>query len=255
MNSSEVKSIQKMAKIAAGLYLLITVLAIYTHFYVPGELIVAGDATLTANNIAANQSLFRGGIFSELILLLSELILTLILYVIFKPVNKTLSMISAVSRLVMTTIHGFNVLNNIIVLVLLSGASYLAVFDTEELNALVMLFLDAYSYGFGLGIVFLGLHAVLLGYLIYVSGYFPKFLGVLFFLAAVGYFVDSFSQLLIPNFVPGQPLVAIPMPDPDRGVFTCLTCTYLPGKPPMIMINIHRPAPVCSCCTGKRYGN
>ena len=205
------KSIQRMAKIAAGLYLLITVLAIYTHFYVPGELIVAGDATITSNNIAANQGLFRGGIFSELIILLSEVVLTLILYVIFKPVSNTLSLIAAVSRLAMTTIHGFNVLNNIFVLVLLSGAGYLSAFEQNELNALVMFFLEGYTYGFGLGIVFLGLHAILLGYLIYVSGYFPKFLGVLFVFASLGYFIDSFSQLLLPRYVPGQAFIAIPI--------------------------------------------
>jgi hypothetical protein len=205
------KSIQRMAKIAAGLYLLITVLAIFTHFYVPGELIVAGDASKTANNIAANQSLFRGGIFSELIVLLSEVVLSLILYVIFKPVSKTLSLIAAVSRLAMTIIHGFNVLNNIFALVLLSGAAYLSAFDPNELNALVMLFLNGYTYGFGLGIVFLGLHAILLGYLIYVSGYFPKILGVLFVLASLGYFIDSFSLLLLPNYIPGQIFIALPI--------------------------------------------
>lgn len=205
------KCIHRMAKIAAGLYLLITVLAIYTHFYVPGELIVAGDATLTAKNIASNQGLFRGGIFSELLILLSEIVLTIILYVIFKPVSKTLSLIAAVSRLAMTTIHGFNVLNNIFVLILLSGVGYLSVFEPDELNALVMFFLDGYTYGFGLGIVFLGLHAILLGYLIYVSGYFPKVLGVLFMLASLGYFIDSFSLLLLPNYVPGQAFIAIPI--------------------------------------------
>jgi hypothetical protein len=205
------KSIQRMAKLAAGLYLLITVLAIFTHFYVPGELIVAGDASKTANSIAANQGLFRGGIFSELIILLSEVVLSLILYVIFKPVSKTLSLIAAVSRLAMTTIHGFNVLNKIFVLVLLSGAGYLSAFDTNELNAFVMLFLSGYTYGFGLGIVFLGLHAILLGYLIYVSGYFPRVLGVLFVLASLGYFIDSFSLLLLPSYVPGQIFIAIPI--------------------------------------------
>lgn len=205
------KSIQRMAKIAAGLYLLITVLAIYTHFYVPGELIVAGDASITAENIAANQGLFRGGIFSELLILLSEVVLTIILYVIFKPVNKTLSLIAAVSRLAMTTIHGFNVLNSIFVLVLLSGAGYLSAFEPNQLNALVMFFLEGYKFGFGLGIVFLGLHAILLGYLIYISGYFPKVLGVLFVLASLGYFIDSFSLLLLPAYVPGRAFIAIPI--------------------------------------------
>lgn len=203
--------IQRLAKLAAGLYLLITVLAIYTHFYVPGTLIVAGDATITTQNISANPGLFRSGIFTELLILLSEVILSIILYVIFIPVSRTLSLISAVSRLAMTTIHGFNVLNKVIVLILLSGAGYLSVFDPGELSALVMLFQEAYGYGFGLGIVFLVLHAAILGYLIYVSGYFPKILGVLFMLAALGYFIDSFAQLLLVDYVPGQPLVAIPI--------------------------------------------
>jgi hypothetical protein len=172
---------------------------------------VAGDASKTANSIAANQGLFRGGIFSELIILLSEVVLSLILYVIFKPVSKILSLTAAVSRLVMTTIHGFNVLNKIFVLVLLSGAGYLSVFDTNELNAFVMLFLSGYTYGFGLGIVFLGLHAILLGYLIYISGYFPKFLGVLFIVASIGYFIDSLSLLLLPSYVSGRAFIAIPI--------------------------------------------
>lgn len=210
-NTTSSNNIQMLAKLAAGLYLLITVLAIFTHFYVPGELIVAGDAELTANNIAANQGLFRGGIFTELLILLSEVILTMVLYVMFKPVNQTWSMISAVSRLAMTTIHGFNVLNKLFVLILLSGSSYLSVFDAAQLNALVLVFMEGYSFGFGLGIVFLGLHAIILGYLIYISGYFPKVLGVLFGLASLGYFLDSFGQLLIAGYVPGQPLAAIPI--------------------------------------------
>jgi len=80
----------------------------------------------------------------------------------------------------MTTIHGLNLLNKLFVLLLLSGAGYLTVFEPAQLNALVMLFLDGHTYGFGIGIVFLSLHAILLGYLIYKSGYFPKILGVLF---------------------------------------------------------------------------
>ena len=203
--------IQHLAKLAAGLYLLIAALAIFTHFYVPGELIVGGDAELTASNIAANQGLFRGGIFTELLILLSEVILTMILYVMFKPVNQTWSMISAVSRLAMTTIHGFNILNKVFVLILLSGSSYLSVFEAAELNALVLFFMEGYSFGFGLGIVFLGLHAIILAYLIYTSGYFPRVLGILFGFASLGYFFDSFGQLLIAGYIPGQPLAAIPI--------------------------------------------
>ncbi len=160
----EVKSnsIQKTARMAGVLYLLITILSIPVHFVIPAQLFVAGDAAATANHIMASEGLFRMGIGAELVLLLSEIVLSVLLYVLFKPVNKTLSLVAAVSRLAMTTIHGVNLLTRFIVLLLLSGAGYLTVFAPNQLHALMMVFLDAYDYGFTIGIVFLFLHALIL---------------------------------------------------------------------------------------------
>ena len=132
---------------------------------IPAQLIVAGDAAATANKIMASTGLFRMGIGAELLLLLSEIVLSVLLYVLLKPVNKTLSLVAAVSRLAMTTIHGANLLTHFIVLLLLGGAGYLTVFEPAQLNALGMVFLNAYDYGFTIGIVFLFLHALILGYL------------------------------------------------------------------------------------------
>ena len=199
------------ARIAGSLYLLITVLAGFIHFYIPGQLIVPGDATTTASNIIASEGLFRMGIGSELVLLLSEIVLSVLLYVLLRPVSKTLSLVAAVSRLAMTTIHGANLLVHFIVLLLLSGAGYLTVFEPDQLHALAMLFLDATGYGFTVGIVFLTLHAFLLGYLIFKSGYFPKVLGVLFIVASFGYLIDSFSHVLLPGYDTGAVYLAIPI--------------------------------------------
>ena len=117
---------QVTARSAAVLYLLIAVLSGFVH--VPGKLLVSGDATTTATNILANQGLFRLSIAFELIILLSEVILSVLLYVLLRPVSPTLSLVAAVSRLTMTTIHGINVLNNLIVLLIVSGAGYVTGF-------------------------------------------------------------------------------------------------------------------------------
>ncbi len=192
----KVNSIQKTARFAGVLYLIITVAAAIAHFYVPSTIIVSGDAAATANNIMNNEALFRfGGIGSEMIVLLSEIVLSVVLYVLLKPVNKTLSLLAAVSRLAMTTIHGLNLINYFFVLLLLGGG-YSTVFAAEQLQALVTLFLDAHSYGFTIGIAFLTIHVFILGYLIFKSGYFPKVLGVMFVAAAFGYLIDSFALLL-----------------------------------------------------------
>jgi hypothetical protein len=208
---AKTSSIQKIARIAGVLYLLITALSIPVHFVIPSQLIVAGDAATTADNIMASEGLFRIGIATELVLLLSEIVLSVLLYELFRPVNKTLSLVAAVSRLAMTTIHGVNLLTHFIVLLLLSGASHLTAFAPDQLNALVMVFLDAYDYGFTIGIVFLFLHAVTLGYLIIKSGYFPRILGVLFIVASLGYLIDSFSHILIANYSKGPVYLALPI--------------------------------------------
>jgi hypothetical protein len=209
--NENMKSIQRYAKLAGALYLLIAILSGFVHFYVPGELIVSGDAATTANTIMASEGLFRMSIGGELVILLSEIVLSVLLYVLFRPVNNTLSLIAMVSRLAMTTIHGVNLLSSFIVLLLLSGATYVTVFAPNQLHALVVLFLDAYAYGFTIGIVFLALHAFVLGYLIYKSGYFPKILGVLFIVAAFGYLIDSFSHALFANYKTGAVYFAIPI--------------------------------------------
>ncbi len=74
-----------------------------------------------------------------------------------------------------------------------------------------MLFLDVGSYGFAIGVCFLALHAALLAYLIYVSGYFPKILGALFVLAAGGYAIDAFGHVLVPGNETGTAYIAIPI--------------------------------------------
>jgi len=201
---------QKIARLAGVLYLIITVAAIFAHIYIPGELIVSGNAAATAQNISASESMFRFGMIgSELIVLLSEIILSVVLYVLLKPVNKTLSLIAAVSRLAMTTIHGLNLLNYYFVLQLLNGGDYLAVFGPDQINALVTLFLDAHSYGFSIGIAFLVPHVLILGYLIFESGYFPRVLGILFLLAGIGYLVDTTGLLLVPGYETRPGIIAM----------------------------------------------
>ncbi|GAB5426447.1 MAG: DUF4386 domain-containing protein [Crocinitomicaceae bacterium] len=208
-NSNANQSPMLLARIAGVLYVIITIAAIIAHMVVPEQLIVAGDATTTASNITSNEGLFRMAIGSELILLLSEVVLSIILYVLLKPVNRMVSLIAAVSRLVMTTIHGLNLLNYFFVLVLLSGADYLNVFNTEQINSFVMLFLEAHAYGFAIGIAFLIIHVFALGYLIFKAGYVPRILGVLFIFAGFGYLVDSVGILLLPAYETTPALAAI----------------------------------------------
>ena len=196
----KMKSIQKTARIAGILTLLIVVFAPFSMIYVPTTLVVPGDATTTANNIMASDGLFRLGMASDSIVFLIEIVLTVLLYVLLKPVNKTLSLVAAFSRLAMTVIQGINLLNHFFVLLLLGGASYLKVFAPDQLHALVMMFLNAHETVVFIWGLFFSLHLFVFGYLVYKSGYLPKFLGILLLIVAFCYLIQDFGNMLFPQY-------------------------------------------------------
>jgi len=188
------------ARVAGLLYLIIFIAAPFSFFFVRSTIIVPGDATATANNIMASEWLFRLGIVSDSVVFLSEIVLVALLYLLLKPVSRTLALVMMSSRLAMAVMQGVNLLNYFVVLMLLSGAGYMTVFQPDQLHALVLLFLNAYEYVALIWGTFFGLHLLVLGYLVLKSGYFPKFLGVLLALASFGYLIDSFGNFLLPQY-------------------------------------------------------
>ena len=193
-------SLRKAARVAGFGYIIIFISGIFANFFVLQSLIVPGDAATTANNIMANEMLFRIGIVSFIIMVIFDLVLAWALYVLLKPVNKSLTLLAAWFRLVNATIFGIALYNLFSVLQLVSGADYLTVFETGQLQAQVMLFLNAFNVTWLIGLVFFGFHLLVLGYLIFKSGYIPRILGVLLIVASLAYLIDSFANFLLPNY-------------------------------------------------------
>jgi hypothetical protein len=192
-------SIQKTARITGSLILLMAFIAPFGMLYVPATLIVPGDATTTANQIVASEGLFRLGMVSDAVVFLIEIALCALLYVLLKPVSKTLSLVAAFARLSMTVIQGINLLNHFFVLLLLGGAGYLSVFAPAQSQALVLLFLNAHEAMVLVWGVAFALHLLVSGYLVYQSGYLPKWVGGLLIIAALCYFTQSFGTMLFPQ--------------------------------------------------------
>lgn len=193
------KSIQVTARIAAILTLLIVVLAPFSMLYIPTTLVVPDDAVKTANNIIASQGLFRTGMVSDSIVFLIEIVLTVLLYALIKPVNRTLSLAATFARLAMTIIQGMNLINYFMILLLLSGAGYLSVFEPGQVQALVLVFFNLHESVVLIWGLFFALHLLLFAYLVYTSGYLPKFLGILLLIVAACYFIQDFGMMLLPE--------------------------------------------------------
>ncbi len=193
-------SVQTYARIAGVLFLISILAGGFGEFFVPSKLIVSGDATSTANNIMASGSLFRMGFASYLVEAVCDVALTLILYVLLRPVRKDLALLAAFFRLVSTAIFGTAELFYFAASLILGGADYLKTFSPDQLNALALLSLKLYGYGGGIFLVLYGVPSILLGYLIFQSGYFPKVLGVLLALGGLGFVIRSFALVLAPAY-------------------------------------------------------
>src|SRR3989337_2912936 len=114
------------ARVAGFLLLFVVVIAPFSQLYVPSTLIVPGDAAATANNIRASGWVLQLGVVGDSLVFLIEIVLCVLLYVLLRPVSRTLSLVAAFARLAMTVIMGINLLPYFIALLLLSGSTYLS---------------------------------------------------------------------------------------------------------------------------------
>jgi len=202
MTTNEKINPNKTARIAGILYLLVAVLGIFNMMYGPSSLIVLGDAATTVNNIMASESLFRLGIVNDLAAQTVGILLVLFLYKLLKPVSKTQASLMVIFALVGIPIVMLNLLNQFAALLLLSGADYLTVFAADQLQALVMLFLNLDEHGFMIAHIFWGLWLFPMGYLVFKSGYIPRILGVLLIIGGFGYLIDFVTFFFFPSFGP-----------------------------------------------------
>ncbi len=191
---------QLYARIGGVLYLIIIVVGIFDEAFVRNRIIVSGDATATAANIRSLESLWRFGIAAEFFLLICAVALTLIFFVLLRPVSRDLALLAVFFNLVSVAVEAAVQLYLLGALFLLGKAEYLRAFEPEQLYALASLSVKSHSYGFGVALIFFGCVCLILGYLIFKSGFLPKALGVLMQIAGLSYLTDSFALILAPTF-------------------------------------------------------
>jgi hypothetical protein len=187
-------------RVAGLLYLLASILGFFAMGYVPGILIVHGNAAATANNIVASEMLFRFGIAGELIGQAGFIFVAWALYELLKGVNQRQASLMVILIVVSIPIAFLNELNAIAALVLVHGADFLSVFEKPQRDALAMLFLNLHHHGFVIAEIFWGLWLFPLGLLVYRSRFLPRFLGIWLLFAGVAWVILSLTGLLLPQY-------------------------------------------------------
>lgn len=190
---------QLYARIGGALYLIIIVIGLFGEMFVRDKLIVSGDSTATAKNLMASEALWRFHIAAELFLLICAIILLMILFVLLRPVSRELTLLALFFNLVSIGLEAATAMYLVVALFPLGSASYLKAFSPEQLYAMASLSLKSHGYGFGVSLLFFGCFCVVIGRVLFKSGFFPRTIGVLMQIAGLCYLTDSFALILSPT--------------------------------------------------------
>lgn len=204
-------STSKNARIAGFLYLLLAIAGPLRLMYIPRALFVHGNASATANNIAAHETLFRLGIVGDLFCGTILIFVVLALYRLFKGVDQNLAVLMVILGGVLpAAIDFFTVLNDAAALILVRGADFLSVFDKPQRDALAMLFLRMHDQETLAAEILWGLWLIPLAILVYRSRFLPRFLGVWLIVNGFAYLAISLTGLLLPHYENAVANIAFP---------------------------------------------
>ena len=191
---------KQTARLAGLLYLVMGLAGAFSIAFIPRVFVVRGDAAATASNIASFPLLYRFGIVADLVNQVGFILLVVVLYELFKDVNRRQARLMVAFVLVQVAMSSAILITQIAPLVLLSGAEYLSVFEKNRLDAAALGALTLRGRAIiALG-VYMGLWLLPLGALVYRSGFIPRTIGVLLIVAGGAYVVSTATFFLLPEY-------------------------------------------------------
>src|SRR5262245_4119059 len=188
------------ARVVGSIYLIAMVLSMFTQVYVPGQIIVSGDAAATARNLVASGGLFRAGIVVDILIFMSDVVIAWAFYELLKPVDDALARLGAFLRVADAAILGAVTLNGLVSVRLLGGADYLQAIEPQQLQGLARLFMGLRGTGLHIGFVFLGAGSTVFAYLLFKSRYVPRMLAAWGIFASPLLALGSLATLFSPWF-------------------------------------------------------
>ncbi|WP_436933652.1 DUF4386 domain-containing protein [Halovenus marina] len=198
----------RRGSLTAGIALLVmTPLAVFANFAVLESLVTPGNAAQTATEILDTEGTFRLATASLFVVAVLDLIVAWALYTVFRPVNSSIALLMAWSRVVFAGVFMVAISHLVGALSILNTAD--SAFSTDQHYAQALLEIDAFYDIWDAALILVGVHLVILGYLVYrsgaipsyKSGYIPKVLGVLLAIAGAGYMIDSFGRVLVADYL------------------------------------------------------
>ena len=186
-----------IVRVAGLAYILIIVIGVLNAIFIDSKLIIYEDIKLTVANIIANEFLFRFGIACELILYVLVIILSVLLYIILKSVDKNLALLAMVFRVSEGLLGITTVLVGFILLGLLNNQ--VTSMEEIQLSSMISALLSARANGLYIILLLIGFGGTLFLYLFYKSVYIPKTISVWGMFTYLSMLILSLISILFPE--------------------------------------------------------
>ncbi len=193
-------SLRKIAVITGFGLLIMAILAPIVHMNIFPSIIIKGDAQTTAINLKSSLSIFRLGILFYLIIAVLDIIVAWGLYVIVEPVNKNISLLSAWFRIIYAAILVAALSNLLNIFQFTDNSLFLNVLEKHQINTQILYLFNSFQSLWDFSMILFSIHLLILGALMLMAKYIPKFLSILIIIAGIGYLIDGFGNILFVNY-------------------------------------------------------
>ena len=188
-------------RIAGAFYLAIFVAGVIYSSLIPNTVLPNNNDAATINHIVLHQTAFWAGYPFLLLVVAFRLIVMLLFYELFKPVNKSISLLAVYFNIAVTTVQAAMCIFLLTPLILLGGEHYLTAFTPDQLYALALVAMKLYHFCYTIALAFFGCYDLLIGYLAFKSTFIPRPIGVLMGITGLGwltFFIPPIAAYLLP---------------------------------------------------------
>ncbi len=181
------------ARLAGVFYLIILAAGLWSELGVRAQLLHPGDALATWDATRAALPLFRWGLAADTAMILSDIALAVLLFALFRPVQRDVALAALVLRLMQAALIGASLL------ALLAGLHLVQTGTQADARVLLNLY-ALHGAGYDFGLIFFGANTVLTAWLLCRSGWTGAWLPGLLMAAGGVYLAGSVTRFMAPDW-------------------------------------------------------